>query len=170
MWEPIHRRKGARDNPSMETTMPTYIVRSTFANLNPPTKQRIAQAITTAHADITGANTYFAQVVFDHAASEDWFIGGVPLQGDSLFVHGHVRSGRTDDQKRMLVERLVRDVAAASGLPTQGIWIYLSEIRPSLMAEFGHVLPEPGEEAAWFDALPEDDRRMLAGIAERARS
>ncbi len=150
--------------------MPTYIVRSTLPNLPTPTKQRIAQAITTAHADITGANTFFAQVVFDHAPGEDWFIGGVPLQGENLFVHGHVRSGRTDEQKRTLVERLVHDVAAASGLPTQSIWIYLSEIRPSLMAEFGHVLPEPGEEAAWFDALPEDDRCMLAAMAERARS
>ena len=149
--------------------MPTYIVRSTLPNLPTLTKQRIAQAITTAHADITGANTFFAQVVFDHAPGEDWFIGGVPLQGENLFVHGHVRSGRTDEQKRTLVERLVHDVAAASGLPTQSIWIYLSEIRPSLMAEFGHVLPEPGDEAAWFDALPEEDRRMLAAIAERAR-
>jgi len=150
--------------------MPTYIVRSTLPSLTAPTKQRIAQAITAAHADITGANTFFAQVVFDHAPGNDWFIGGVPAEGDTLFVHGHVRSGRTDDQKRMLVERLVRDVAEASGLPTRAIWIYLSEIRPSLMAEFGHVLPEPGEEAAWFDALPEDDRRRLAAIAERARS
>jgi phenylpyruvate tautomerase PptA (4-oxalocrotonate tautomerase family) len=148
--------------------MPTYVVRSTLPNLSPPIKQNIAQAITTAHADITGANTFFSQVVFDHAPGEDWFIGGVPLQGENLFIHGHVRSGRTDEQKRTLVERLVRDVAEASGLPTQSIWIYLSEIRPSLMAEFGHVLPEPGQEAAWFDALPEEDRRMLAGIAERA--
>ena len=162
--------KGARDKTSMETAMPTYVVRSTLTHLDTTTKQRIAQAITTAHADITGANTFFAQVVFDHAPSEDWFIGGVPLQGDTLFVHGRVRSGRTDDQKRTLVERLVRDVAGASGLSTRSIWVYLSEIRPSLMAEFGHVLPEPGEEAAWFDALPEDDRRMLAAIAERARS
>ncbi|WP_063573444.1 MULTISPECIES: tautomerase family protein [Luteibacter] len=150
--------------------MPTYIVRSTLTDLNATTKHRIAKAITTAHTEITGANTYFAQVVFDHAPGEDWFIGGVPLERDTLFVHGHVRSGRTDDQKRTLVERLVRDVSNASGLPTQGIWVYLSEIRPGLMAEFGHVLPEPGEEAAWFDALPEDDRRMLAAMAERARS
>jgi phenylpyruvate tautomerase PptA (4-oxalocrotonate tautomerase family) len=150
--------------------MPTYVVRSTLPALSPTTKQRIAQAITTAHSDITGASTYFAQVVFDHAAREDWFIGGIPLEGDTLFIHGHVRSGRTDDQKRTLVERLVRDVAAASGLSTQGIWVYLSEIRPSLMAEFGHVLPEPGEEAAWFDALPENDRRLLATIAERAKA
>ncbi|APG06244.1 hypothetical protein BJI69_21615 [Luteibacter rhizovicinus DSM 16549] len=150
--------------------MPTYIVRSTLPSLTAPTKQRIAQAITAAHADITGANTFFAQVVFDHAPGDDWFIGGVPVEDATLFVHGHVRSGRTDHQKRMLVERLVRDVAEASGLPTRAIWIYLSEIRPSLMAEFGHVLPEPGEEAAWFDALPEDDRRRLAAIAERARS
>jgi phenylpyruvate tautomerase PptA (4-oxalocrotonate tautomerase family) len=150
--------------------MPTYVVRSTLPALTPTTKQHVAQAITTAHSDITGASTYFAQVVFDHAPREDWFIGGIPLEGDTLFIHGHVRSGRTDDQKRTLVERLVRDVAAASGLSTQGIWVYLSEIRPSLMAEFGHVLPEPGEEAAWFDALPENDRRLLAAIAERAKA
>ena len=156
---------GASENTSMDLTMPTYVIRSTLTNLDAATKQRIAQAITTAHADITGASTYFAQVVFDHAPGEDWFIGGMPLEGDTLFVHGHVRSGRTNEQKRTLVERLVRDVAAASGSPTQRL---RREIRPSLMAEFGHVLPEPGEEAAWFEALPEADRRLLAAIAERA--
>jgi phenylpyruvate tautomerase PptA (4-oxalocrotonate tautomerase family) len=159
---------GASDISTRKTTMPTYVVRSTLPNLSTPTKQTIAQAITAAHADITGANTFFAQVVFDHAPREDWFIGGIPLEGETLFIHGHVRSGRTDEQKRTLVERLVRDVALAAGLPTQAIWVYLSEIRPSLMAEFGHVLPEPGDEAAWFDALPEEDRRMLAAIAKRS--
>ena len=27
------------------------------------------------------------------------------------------------------------------------------------MVEFGHVLPEPGDEAAWTAALPQYDRR-----------
>jgi hypothetical protein len=37
------------------------------------------------------------------------------------------------------------------------------------MVEYGHVLPEPGDEATWMAGLPEADRaRMLAvGSADR---
>jgi hypothetical protein len=29
------------------------------------------------------------------------------------------------------------------------------------MAEYGHVLPEPGDEAAWLAGLPSEDREFM---------
>ena len=33
------------------------------------------------------------------------------------------------------------------------------------MVEFGHVLPEPGDEPAWMAALPEADRKRMQNIS-----
>lgn len=49
----------------------------------------------------------------------------------------------------------VRDaVVAVAGVGAEAVWVYLSEIPPARMVEFGQVLPEPGGEAAWTAGLP----------------
>jgi len=35
------------------------------------------------------------------------------------------------------------------------------------MVEFGHVLPEPGDEPAWMAALPETDWKMMQILDRR---
>jgi hypothetical protein len=35
------------------------------------------------------------------------------------------------------------------------------EIPAGQMAEYGHVLPEPGDEAAWLASLPGEDREFV---------
>ena len=52
-------------------------------------------------------------------------------------------------------------MAAASKLPKNNIWVYITELLPRQMVEFGHVLPEPGDEAKWTAALPEQDRAHM---------
>jgi hypothetical protein len=44
------------------------------------------------------------------------------------------------------------------------VWVYLSELPSRAMSEFGHVLPEPGDEDAWLAELPEEDRRRLQSM------
>lgn len=34
------------------------------------------------------------------------------------------------------------------------MWIYLNNIEADNMLEYGHVLPLPGHESMWFEALP----------------
>ena len=34
------------------------------------------------------------------------------------------------------------------------------------MAEYGHVLPEPGDEQIWLDRLPAEDRAYMQGVGE----
>jgi hypothetical protein len=44
------------------------------------------------------------------------------------------------------------------------IWVDLRNLAPTGMVEYGHVLPQPGEEAAWYDPLPKALREHLKGL------
>ena len=45
--------------------MSTYVVKSSNINLNKNKKNNLAKGITRVHNKITGANSYFAQVIFE---------------------------------------------------------------------------------------------------------
>ena len=45
--------------------MPTYSVTNSNFNINIKQKNEIAKGITKVHNKVTGANTYFAQVIFN---------------------------------------------------------------------------------------------------------
>ena len=65
---------------------------------------------------------------------------------------------------RTLIARLASAVAEAAQFPPHAVWVYLTELAPSAMLEFGHVLPEPGREAEWAAALPAADRKRMESI------
>ena len=132
--------------------------------LGPDQRRAIAAAITRVHHTVTGAPAYYAQVIFHEVPAGQWFIGGVPLVGDTLYVHGHIRNGRSVDDKDRLITGLIPAVAEAAGAPRREVWVYLTDWPPRQMAEFGHVLPEAGQEAAWREALPPEDRDHLDRI------
>jgi len=41
------------------------------------------------------------------------------------------------------------------------VWVYLTELVPRQVIEFGQVLPEHGAEQAWLGSLPAELRRRL---------
>jgi len=147
--------------------MPTYTCTAAEGLLDAERKALIAEAVTRAHSEVTGAPRHFAQVLFQDIRPGDHFIGGATLGHDHVFVYGHIRAGRSAVDRRKLVERLVADVARAAGLAPFAIWVYLLELPARAMAEFGHVLPEPGDEAAWTASLPEEDRRRMERLGRR---
>ncbi|GJD95862.1 tautomerase family protein [Methylobacterium iners] len=146
--------------------MPTYTCQAAPALLTSSRRTALARAITMAHAEVTGAPAYFAQVIFQEVADGSHFIGGAPLTDDHLFVYGRIRAGRPAQMRRALIERLVADVAAAAAVPPFSVWVYLLELPASAMAEFGRVLPEPGDEAAWAASFPEDERERMTSLAQ----
>ncbi len=149
--------------------MPTYQCSTRTGLLDSDRKAAIARAVTRAHAEITGAPSHFAQVLFHEVAPGDHYIGGVPLEHEHVFVHGHIRAGRSAELRSALIRRLTDDVATAARVNRFAVWTYLSEIPVTAMVEFGHVLPEAGQEAAWADTLPEGDRERMEAIAARFR-
>ncbi len=84
--------------------MPTYTCTSAEGRLSAEQKSRIASEITRIHAEVTGAPSYFAQMIFSEIASGNWFMGGVPVAARPyLRLRPHPlrpRRGRqdTDDQ------------------------------------------------------------------------
>jgi phenylpyruvate tautomerase PptA (4-oxalocrotonate tautomerase family) len=144
--------------------MPTYYCVSPSGLLAADQKQKIAQEITRIHNAVTGAASFFAQVVFTEIADGDYFIGGKRLASDQFFVHGHIRAGRSALDRQRLVAELVDALSATAALPKRAVWVYIAELPARQMAEYGHVLPEPGDESAWLQSLPAEDRDFMLGI------
>lgn len=142
--------------------MPTYTVSAHAGALSAEAKQRIASGITRTHNEVTGAPSFFAQVIFVDVAAGNWFMGGAPAAPSTVFVHGQIRGGRTAEAKQALLTGLLGAVASAAGVPTTSVWVYIVEVPAAHMAEYGHVLPEPGKEAHWLAALPAAARALMA--------
>ncbi|KWA32458.1 4-oxalocrotonate tautomerase [Burkholderia multivorans] len=144
--------------------MPTYVVSAAVGRLSSEVKSRIASGITRSHSGATGAQGFFAQVIFNAIATGDHFLGGMPLKSDQIYVHGHIRAGRTAAQKRQLLEDIVDVVSQAADTDKRFVWAYISELPPAQMVEYGKVLPEPGTESEWLASMSETDREYLLGI------
>ena len=146
--------------------MPTYHCTSPAGLLDAAKKSAIAAEITRIHNAVTGAAAFFAQVIFTDVAEGNHFMGGAPLSADQIFVHGFIRAGRSVPDRQKLVTELVAGIAGLSGLPKKLVWVYITEIPARQMAEYGHVLPEPGDEQAWLDRLPAEDRAYMQSVGK----
>jgi phenylpyruvate tautomerase PptA (4-oxalocrotonate tautomerase family) len=100
-------------------------------------------------------------VIFNEVPEGNHFVGGAPLRLDQLFIHGQIRAGRSALDRQKLITRLLNVASEVSGLPTNAVWVYIVELPARCMAEYGHILPEPGDEETWAAALPAADRSRL---------
>jgi len=141
--------------------MPTYYVATAVERLSGAERHEIAAAITRLHSEVTGAPAFFAQVIFTEIAPGNHFMGGTLASADAVYVHGHVRAGRSTAQKRELLIRIVDAVGASTRIPKRFIWAYISELPPMQMVEYGHLLPEPGKEDRWLESLPAVERAYI---------
>ena len=146
--------------------MPTYHCTSPAGLLDAAKKSAIAAEITRVHNAVTGAASFFAQVIYTDIAKGNHFMGGAPLSADQIFVHGFIRAGRSVPDRQRLVTELVAGIAGLSGLPKKLVWVYVTEIPARQMAEYGHLLPEPGDEKAWLDGLPAEDRAYMQSVGK----
>ncbi|WP_404363223.1 tautomerase family protein [Marinobacter sp.] len=133
--------------------MPTYTVTTANLALSPQQKSRIADAITTAHSNQTGAPRFFAQVIFSAVAEGDHFVGGKGNSEPQLFVSGLIREGRSDEVKQALMSQMLVEITATAGVSATHVWIYLQDIPATQMMEFGRFLPAPGQEEAWIQEM-----------------
>jgi phenylpyruvate tautomerase PptA (4-oxalocrotonate tautomerase family) len=147
--------------------MPTYSVISVEGCLDAAKRAKIASEITRIHSKTTGAPTYFAQVIFTTVAPDCYFVGGNPLRGHQVFVNGQIRAGRSAESKDQLIAQITAAVAKASNLGKRNVWVYVTDLVPRQMVEFGHVLPEAGDEARWAAALPDADRAHMQSFARQ---
>jgi phenylpyruvate tautomerase PptA (4-oxalocrotonate tautomerase family) len=141
--------------------MATYSIY--FAGLSLTTHQKftLAQAITKIHADVTGAEAYFAQVIFKPLDMHDCFIGGVLLNEPHIFLNGQIRIGRSEQIKKQLLVELEIAIQSTTSLAGHQIWAYIDEITPGQMIEYGQILPAVGDDGVWFSTLPSSIQQKL---------
>ena len=144
--------------------MPTYVCTIKEGRLSPDQKSRIAAEITRIHCEVTGAPTFLAQVMFEEGKPGNYFIGGAPLAHDQIFVYGLVRAGRSVQDKLKIVRLMAEVVANAAGVSRTGVWIYIAELPPRHMMEYGYVLPEPGDEDVRTNALPTENQEFMQAV------
>ena len=126
--------------------MPTYIVKYSNFNLSQKQKKLIANDISNTHSKFTGANTFFAQVIFQKNEKKSHFMGGKLVKTKEIFLNGQIRSGRTSKVKKQLILGLRKILIKNTNLKKDYVWVYLEDLLPNQMIEYGEVLPKSGHE------------------------
>jgi phenylpyruvate tautomerase PptA (4-oxalocrotonate tautomerase family) len=143
--------------------MPTYVCSVPAGSLTITQKTAVAEAIARIHNEATGAPQFLVQVIIDENQSRDRFLGG-QLTTNHIWIRGDIRAGRTEEQRKKLMLNMVRDVSQITGVNEDSIWVYLCNLEPTDMVEYGQVLPAPGGEQAWFAQLPQPLKDYLARL------
>ena len=144
--------------------MPTYTVTNSNFNLSSKQQKNLAEGITKVHNVVTGANTYFAQVIFNKTKKNNHFMGGKKVKEPSIFLLGQIRAGRQKRIKDKLISNLRDIVIKNSKLNETQVWVYVIDLPPSQMIEYGEVLPESGKEKEWFSKLSKKLKKKLSKI------
>jgi phenylpyruvate tautomerase PptA (4-oxalocrotonate tautomerase family) len=145
--------------------MPTYVCWTRAGQLSADQRRLIAKSITEIHHDVALAPRYFVQVIFDELQPHSHFVGGDEAEPNHIWIRADIRSGRTQEQKSRLMARIVEEVCAIASARRENVWVYISDIPGPSVVEFGHILPQPGEEEAWFAKLPAALQERLRAIA-----
>lgn len=147
--------------------MPTYTVKYSNINLSQKQKNSIANDITNTHSKFTGANTFFAQVIFQKNQKNAHFMGGKLVKTKEIFLNGQIRAGRTSRVKKQLILGLRRILIKNTNLRKENVWVYLEDLLPDQMIEYGEVLPKSGQEKEWFNSLNPSLRERLRKMEKR---
>ena len=142
--------------------MPTYTVTNSNFNLTNKQQKDLAQGITKVHNVVTGANTYFAQVIFNKTKKNNHFMGGKKVKEPSLFLLGQIRAGRPKKTKDRLISDLKNILVKKTKLDETQVWVYIVDLPPAQMIEYGAVLPESGKEVQWFKGLSNKLKKKLS--------
>ena len=146
--------------------MPTYTVTNSNFNLSLKQQKNLAEGITKVHNVVTGANTYFAQVIFNKTKKNNHFMGGKKVTEPSLFLLGQIRAGRSKRIKDKLISDLKNVLAKKSNLNETQVWVYIIDLPSSQMIEYGAVLPVSGKEKEWFKNLSPKLKKKLSSIEQ----
>jgi phenylpyruvate tautomerase PptA (4-oxalocrotonate tautomerase family) len=144
--------------------MPTYMCYAHRGQLTAERKAEIAAGIARIHSRFTGAPVWFSQCVFHELDIDDHFIGDRPAPPNGVWVYGHIRAERTPSARTNILLAIRDHLVRVLDIPDSAVWVYLNELSHTDMVEFGHVLPQSGDEQNWVDALPPDLRDRVAAL------
>ena len=146
--------------------MPTYVCAVPPKFLSDDQKNQIAAAISHRHGEATGAPSFFVQVVIEESWSARRYLGGEPAD-HHIWIRGDIRAGRPQEVRGRLMLSIMKDVSAIAKVREESIWVYLCNLEPTDMVEYGHLLPPPGKEQEWFESLPASLQSYLKGLGAK---
>ncbi len=91
-------------------------------------------------------------------------MGGKIVQKPEIFIYGHIRSGRSNRVKNKLIKGIRDTILKTIKLKKDNIWIYILDLPPNQMIEYGEILPKSGGEKNWFKKLPLNLKNRLSKI------
>ena len=91
-------------------------------------------------------------------------MGGKKVKEPSLFLLGQIRAGRPKETKDKLISELKDILVQNSELDETQVWVYIIDLPPSQMIEYGAVLPDSGKEKEWFSNLSQKLRKKLSAL------
>jgi len=145
--------------------MPTYNVYVKADSLNDDQKQRAAQAITRAHSDSTGAPEFYVQVIFHEILDSNRYVGGYRFNRH-MWIRGDVRVGRTAEQRREWMLKMIKNVSESINRDINSIWIDLCGIEPESILKYGQVFPPAGQEKEWLESLPDGAKEIINDLID----
>jgi phenylpyruvate tautomerase PptA (4-oxalocrotonate tautomerase family) len=107
-------------------------------------KSRLALDLTDLHSEYSGVPKNWVHVVFQEYPPGNGFTAGEAAATAALTLL--IRTGRTPEYKRGLLQRLWTLFQGATGAPDDQIVIGIQEVPPSQAMEMGQIMPEVANE------------------------
>ena len=120
--------------------MPLYTLTTQDGLLNSEAKSRLAVELTDLHSEYSGVPKNWVHVVFQEYPPGNGFTAGEAAATAALTLL--IRTGRTPEYKRGLLQRLWTLFQAATGAPDDQIVIGIQEVPPSQAMEMGQIMPD----------------------------
>lgn len=125
--------------------MPLYLCLAPEGAIAEDVKPALAQELTDIHCEVTDAPPTFVNIFY------------LPMDGtltgnSKHHILGSIRAGRTDAQKQEIHTRMADALAQHTGIQKTDISIATRDVPASWAMEGGVMMPEPGEEEAWYAA------------------
>lgn len=123
-------------------------------------KPRIAKEITRLHCEATKAPPSFVHVLFQELTAGAHYLGG-QLDTKTTWINGLIRAGRPLAVRQQLMKDICQSWTNLTGQPADQLLVNLHETDASQAMEAGIILPQPGQEAEWFN----EHRAQLGRLA-----
>jgi len=107
-------------------------------------RAEVAAAVTTVHAQITGAPREYVNCSFTEVPPGSIFAGGSVVESSRMV--GIIRQGRSEEVKRKLMMALADAWASVTGEPVEDIALFVHEVPGYQVMERGLLLPEASED------------------------
>jgi phenylpyruvate tautomerase PptA (4-oxalocrotonate tautomerase family) len=121
-------------------SMPLYTIITQAGVLSREAKATLAGEITAFHAEYSGVPKNWIHIAFQEYPPGNGFTAGAASATAALTLV--IRTGRSAEYKRGLLQRLWESLQEATGAPDDQIVLGIQEVPPSQAMEMGQIMPD----------------------------